>query len=104
MRGASDFGQQRRIARRRISHAVTSLRIGCQDLEHRAAGAGARRVLKIRAIPIHLSKALVAITGHTKLTQHQWFLNRESCSHAIVDKLAERFWRVDKTVEVVARV
>src|SRR6266849_4062491 len=102
MRAAADFGNQRPVALRRISHAVTAPGIWRKDPEHRATRAGARGAVKVRTKPRGLRKAFVAIGAHAKFAKHQRLANRKSGRGAILDEFAERLRRADKTISVVA--
>src|SRR5690349_22107559 len=81
LRGTRDFTKQLLIARRRVSHAITSVRIGREYPEHRAACARACVSFEERAIPIELRSAVVTFDSHSKLTKQDRKSTRLNSSH-----------------------
>src|SRR6185369_16347622 len=73
LRRACDFSKQLLIARRRISHAITSTRIGREYPEHRAAHTCTRIPFEKRTVPLELRSTIVTFDTHSKLTQHERF-------------------------------
>src|SRR6185369_16608296 len=104
LRRARNFSKQLLIARRRISHAVTSARIGREYPEHRAARTRARISFKKRAVPLELRSTVKTFDAHSKLTEHERLAQRIRSGSTILDKLSQRFRRIDKAVVIVARV
>src|SRR6266851_6299731 len=104
MRAAADFGDQRPVARCRISYAVTAPGIGREYPKDRAARAGASCAFKVRMKPRRLRKAFVTIWTHAEFAKHQRLVDRKGSRGAILDELAQRLRRVDKAVQIVARI
>src|SRR5262249_35444306 len=72
--------------------------------KHRAAGAVARRVIEISAIPIKLRRAVKTIRRHAEFAEHQRLIYGRRSRHAIRDELTQSLRRVHQTVVIVARI